>query len=250
MAGLGPGRFADCAGLSGKAKERLDSGMQQMSRHFTSAFSCVPALLFALAIFLNAAQRQQPSFDCRKAATVPEKAICANAELSRLDVQLSRTWKTLLNAFSDSGQRARMKADERAWIARREECGDGDCIGKLYRDQISALTGADPDHRFSGVYEVKDTGSFALYPIGNRYLVSIQTADPRDGRWTCELSGQAESSGDDLKISVEGSVFQARLRDRETLIVGNTGSVAAVASQFCGLNGTFAFSYLRVRLNP
>ena len=141
MAGLGPGRFADCAGLSGKAKERLDSGMEQMSRHFASAFSCVPALLFALAMFLNAAQREQPSFDCRKAATVPEKAICANAELSRLDVQLSRTWKTLLNAFSDSGQRARMKADERAWIAHREECGDNaNCMGKLYRDQISALT--------------------------------------------------------------------------------------------------------------
>jgi uncharacterized protein len=251
MAGLGRGGFADCDGLSGKAKERLDRGMQQMSRHFRSAFSCVPALLFSLSIFVNAAQREQPSFDCRKAATVPEKAICANAELSRLDVQLSRTWKTLLNAFSDSGQRTRMKVDERAWIARREKCGDdSNCIAKLYRDQISALTGADPDHRFSGVYEVKDTGSFALYPIGNRYLVSIQTADPSDGRWTCELSGEAESSGDDLKISVEGSVFQARLRDRETLIVGNTGSVSAVALQFCGLNGTFAFSYLRVRLNP
>lgn len=144
-----------------------------------------------------------------------------------------------------------MKTDQRAWIARRQSCGDdANCIGKLYREQISVLTGTDPDHRFSGVYEVKDTGSFALYPIGNRYLVSIQTADPSDGRWTCELSGEAESSGDDLKISIEGSAFQARLRDRETLIVGNTDSASTVASRFCGLNGTFAFSYLRVRQNP
>ena len=224
-----------------------------MSRHFTPAFGRLAPLLVSLLlpIFVAAAQREQPSFDCRKAATVPEKAICANAELSRLDVQLSRAWKTLINAFSDSDQKTRIRVEQRAWIVRRQGCrDDANCIGKLYREQISALTGADSDHRFSGLYEVKDTGSFALYPIGNRYLVSIQTADPSDGRWTCELSGEAESSGDDLKISVDGSVFQARLRDRETLIVSNTDSVSTVASQFCGLNGTFAFSYLRVRPQP
>jgi len=217
-----------------------------------SASTCLPALLFSflLFIFVNAAQREQPSFDCPKATSVPEKIICANAELSRLDFRLGRTWKTLLDAFSDPAQKTRMKVDQRAWIARRGKCADdGNCIAKLYRDQISALTGADPGHRFSGVYEVKDAGSFALYPIGNRYLVSIQTADPSEGRWTCELTGEAESSGDDLKISVANSVFQARLRDTKTLTVANTDSVSAAASQFCGLHGTFAFSYLRVRLN-
>jgi hypothetical protein len=110
--------------------------------------------------------------------------------------------------------------------------------------------GQDPAHRFSGVYEVKDIGFFALNPIGNRYLVNIQTADPRDGRWECELTGEAEASGDDLKISVEGSVFQARLQDPKTLVVPDTDSVSAASGKFCGLNGTFAFSYLRVGLNP
>jgi hypothetical protein len=32
---------------------------------------------------------------------------------------------------------------------------------------------------------VKDIGFFALYPIGNRYLVHIQSADPRDMRGPC-----------------------------------------------------------------
>lgn len=97
---------------------------------------------------------------------------------------------------------------------------------------------------------MKDIGFFALNPIGNRYLVNIQTADPRDGRWECELTGEAEASGDDLKISVEGSVFQARLQDPKTLVVPDTDSVSAASGKFCGLNGTFAFSYLRVGLNP
>jgi uncharacterized protein len=144
-----------------------------------------------------------------------------------------------------------MRQDQRTWIARRQGCGDDtNCIGKLYRDRLSTLNGADPAHRFSGVYEVKDTGSFRVYPIGNRYLVSIQTADPIQGRWACELTGEAESSGDDLEISVEGSVFQARPQDTKTLVVPNTASVSAASRKFCGLNGTFTFSYLRVRRDP
>jgi uncharacterized protein len=199
----------------------------------------------------NAAPPTQPSFDCRKAASLSEKTICANAELSRLDFQLGRMWKTFLDSFIDSGQLTQMKQDQRTWIALREKCGENaDCIGNLYRDRLATLNGADPAHQFSGVYEVKDIGYFALFPIGNRYLVNIQTADPRDGRWECELAGEAEPSGDDLEINIEGSVFQAHLQDTKTLVVSNTDSVSKAASQFCGLNGTFAFSYLRVRPNP
>jgi len=144
-----------------------------------------------------------------------------------------------------------MKVDQRAWIASRGKCGDDpNCISKLYRDRLSTLSGGDPVHRFSGVYEVKDIGFFALYPIGDRYLVNIQTADPRDGKWECELAGEAESTGDNLKIHIDGLIFEARLRDPDTLVVGDTESVSAVSRQYCGLNGTFAFSYFRVRPNP
>jgi uncharacterized protein len=204
-----------------------------------------------LSVFVYATPREQPSFDCLKAASLSEKTICANAGLSRLDFQLGQTWKALFDDFIDSAQRTQMRQGQRKWIARRQGCGDdASCIGKLYRDRLSVLNGADPAHRFSGVYEVKDIGFFALYPIGDHYLINIQTADPRDGRWECELSGEAGVSGDDLEISVEGSVFQARLQDPKTLVVPNTDSVSAASGKFCGLNGTFAFSYLRVGLNP
>jgi hypothetical protein len=36
MAGLGRGGFADCEGLSGKAKERLDRGIEQMNTFYVS----------------------------------------------------------------------------------------------------------------------------------------------------------------------------------------------------------------------
>jgi len=224
-----------------------------MRRNVIPTAACMSALLvmLLLSVSAEAAPREPPSFDCRKAASVSERTICANATLSGLDFQLGRTWERVLAAFIDSAQRTQMKQDQRTWIALREKCGgDGDCIGKLYRDRLSTLDGTDEAHRFSGVYEVKDIGLFALYPTGNRYLVHVQTADPREGKWECDLTGVAEPSGDDLEIQVEGSVFPVRLRDSETLVVNDTDSVSAASRQFCGLNGTFAFSYLRVRPKP
>jgi uncharacterized protein len=225
----------------------------QMNRHFISTVICISVLLVSalLSSSINAAPPQQPSFDCRKAAAASEKAICANVTLSRLDFQLGRMWQSLLRAFdTDSVQETQMKQDQRAWIVRRTTCGDdANCIGKLYRDRLSALDGTDPAHRFSGEYDVKDVGLFALYPIGDRYLVHVQTADPREGAWECDLSGEAASSGYDLEVSIEGSTFQAHLQDAETLVVRDSDSVHAAASKFCGVNGTFAFTYLRVRLD-
>ena len=192
-----------------------------MGRHFISTLTCISVLCASLlsSISVNAAPREGPSFDCRHTASLSEKTICANVALCRLDFQLGRAWKILLDAFSDSVPKTRMKVDQKTWIARRERCGeDANCIGKLYQDRLSTLNGADPAHRFSGVYEVKDTGSFALYPIGDRYLVSIRTADPRQGSWTCELTGEAESAGDDLEIKVEGLVLSgtsARYRNAD-----------------------------------
>jgi uncharacterized protein len=242
--------FVRRKGETSRSVSRIED---KMSRNVISTVACVSAFLVTLLLPIseNADPGEQPSFDCRKAASVSERTICANTTLAKLDFQLGRTWGTVLAAFIDSAQRTQMKQDQRTWIVLREKCGgDADCIEKLYRDRLSTLVGADQAHRFSGVYEVKDIGLFALYPIGNRYLVHVQTADPREGKWECDLTGEAESSGDDLEIKVAGLVFPAHLRDSETLVVSDAASVSAVSRQFCGLNGTFAFSYLRVRVKP
>jgi uncharacterized protein len=206
--------------------------------------------LICLVLFPSSliAQPGQPSFDCKKASSPTEKAICANDAISRLDLQLHRTWKMLLDNFSlDAAQTAQVRSDQKAWLVHRNDCGaDALCIAKLYRDRITILSGDDPAHRFSGGYQVKGIGFIALYPLGSRYLVSIQTADPQDGKWECQLNGEAESSGDDLNINIEGSAFQAHLHDHETIVILNAEGPNAAAQKFCGLNGTFAFTYRRV----
>jgi uncharacterized protein len=205
-----------------------------------------------LLLSASAAPQEQPSFDCEKASSPSEKTICANAVLSRLDFQLGQTWRKMLEAFDlDDGQTTQIRSDQRAWLVRRNECrDDAKCIGKLYRDRLSALGGSDPAHRFSGQYEGKTLGGLTLYPIGPSYLVEIQTAHPEDARWVCQLNGEAKPNGDDLEITVGDSVFQARLRDAATLVVPNDESTQDAAQKYCGLNGTFAESYHREQKRP
>ena len=84
-----------------------------------------------------------PSFDCAKAATGIEKAICANAALARLDRQVAETYQVVIrNAFEPAAQE-QVRQTQRDWVAKRNKaCGGGDtgsCLTKFYRDRLAAL---------------------------------------------------------------------------------------------------------------
>jgi|ERR1039457_4139413 uncharacterized protein len=216
-------------------------------RIVTGTHVIVTILSLLLSLSANATPREQPSFDCEKASSLSEKAICASTALSHLDLRLGRMWRKMLEDFDlDNGQTVQIKSDQRTRLARRNECKeDANCLGKLYQDRLSVLGGSDPAYRFSGQYGVKSFGGLTLYPIGSRYLVAIQTANPIDARWVCQLNGEAKPNGDDLEITVGDSVFQIHLRGAATLVVPNDERTQDAAQKYCGLNGTFAESYHR-----
>ena len=57
---------------------------------------------------------QAASFDCNKATTETEKAICADPELSALDERMGEAWARLSPLFP--------KANQVNWIHRRDGC--------------------------------------------------------------------------------------------------------------------------------
>lgn len=218
----------------------------------TSRWVSLIGVSLILSVSVHAVPPEGPSFNCSKALSLSEKAICASAALSHLDFRLGQMWKKMLEDFDlDDGQTAQIKSDQRAWLIRRNECKQSaNCLGKLYQDRLSVLDGSDPAHRFSGQYEVKSFGGLTLYPIGPGYLVVIQTAHPDDARWVCQLNGEAKPNGDDLEITVGDSVFHAHLRDAATLVIPNDESTQDAARNYCGFNGIFAESYHRAPSNP
>ena len=88
-----------------------------------------------------------PSFDCAKAATAVEKAICASGDLSALDQQIAEEYKTALSA----GQTT--VAEQRMWLARRDKAclpdNAVDCIRQVLLDRHAFLTGS-PDKYTEG----------------------------------------------------------------------------------------------------
>ncbi|MGH6737435.1 MAG: lysozyme inhibitor LprI family protein [Bradyrhizobium sp.] len=83
------------------------------------------------------------SFDCSKAATVIEHAICADAALARLDRQTAEAYQSALrNAYEPNAQ-AKLRQEQRDWLAKRNAACGGEapaaCLAKFYRDRLAEL---------------------------------------------------------------------------------------------------------------
>lgn len=66
-----------------------------------------------------------PSFDCARASTAVERAICRDAGLSSADGQMAATYKQLIDRL-DGAARAELQKDQARWLAgRNQACSDG-----------------------------------------------------------------------------------------------------------------------------
>jgi uncharacterized protein YecT (DUF1311 family) len=95
--------------------------------------------ILSLTLLLMSLQAGAASFDCNKAATPPEKAICTNAETGRLDERLARLYAIALELLSGSKQT--LKQEQLAWLkSRNSRCGgDNDCLDRAYHERIMLL---------------------------------------------------------------------------------------------------------------
>lgn len=72
----------------------------------------------------------RPSFDCAKARSVPEKLICADSDLARMDRELGRLYSQAKRAAPDAA--AFQRVSDREWRRREAECRDRECLVSWY----------------------------------------------------------------------------------------------------------------------
>lgn len=78
------------------------------------------------------------SFDCNKAATVTEKLVCSNSEISLLDDKVSAAYK---GAIAKANNSAIIKARQRDWIKSvRNQCQDSTCLTQVYTNRLEQLS--------------------------------------------------------------------------------------------------------------
>lgn len=78
----------------------------------------------------------KPSFDCAKAKSVSEQAICASPELALYDLSVAEAYRRL----KDSGDAAKIRAfaaTQKKWLAKRENCKqDKLCLADTMLDRV------------------------------------------------------------------------------------------------------------------
>ncbi len=90
--------------------------------------------LLLLVMCVSAAQAV--SFDCQKAKTFIEKAICQNPDLSQLDDELGSLYQL---ALTDNKNPTVFKKQQLGWLKQRDTCQTVECVKKSYKQRIATL---------------------------------------------------------------------------------------------------------------
>jgi uncharacterized protein len=85
-------------------------------------------------------RESKPYFDCEKAASKIERQICDDTLLSKLDSVLADNYSSML-ASDFGGSKASLKAEQRAWISKRDVCKNRKCLIEAYRVRIDETCG-------------------------------------------------------------------------------------------------------------
>lgn len=91
--------------------------------------------LVALSVFVSSAYAV--SFDCQKAKTFTEKAICQDPELSTLDDDLDAAYQA---AEVNTKNLKALKKQQAKWLKERDTCQTSGCVKKAYQKRIIDLS--------------------------------------------------------------------------------------------------------------
>ena len=106
------------------------------------AFVAAAVLASAAVTAAPVSAQTTPSYNCKRAATFVEKAICQTPSLATRDRRMSRLYFDLRARLRAEGypQDARELQDsQRVWLARRDRCQTIDCLTRAYDDRIFYL---------------------------------------------------------------------------------------------------------------
>jgi uncharacterized protein len=198
--------------------------------------------------------RGGPSFDCRKAASPTEKAICGSAELSGLDSRMAAAWKRSIQVFADADALlAPLRTEQREWVAKRNACGASvSCLENAYLERTAVLEfrpapKATPVDGFVGNFDHEGFMTVSIQRSdATSARVLIDGSDPVSGRWTCHFEGIGTVKGNRLEAAgfeTEGKLILER--DGDGIKIPDLDSNLAANQGYCGLNGAMTFTFRR-----
>mgnify|MGYP003385461816 CR=1 FL=1 len=117
-------------------------------------------LFLCTLMMLLPASVRAASFDCLKAQTFIENAICKNGRLSLLDGQLAKAYQRALDiAFAPDA----LKEEQRNWLSKvRNNCQNVGCLANTYEERLKSLKAYDERQRSHSDQMVCEFAELAL----------------------------------------------------------------------------------------
>ena len=174
-----------------------------------------PSAVLAGVLLFAASAAQASSFDCTKAASPSEKAICNDPYTAMLDGELGERWRVALAQVADPKA---LKLDQRQWLKTRDQCAaDVGCLRRRYLMRITELGYVAVPFNW--------TATWQRVPASESDGAELQTRQRGAGPLDFDLSAASGGNSGDLQ-------GQARLQ-------GGTASFAEADCQlkFVPLNG-------------
>ncbi len=207
------------------------------------------------------------SFDCAKAITFVEKAICSEKHLSSLDDLLALAYQ---KAFANTLNLQELKAEQKTWLtAVRNQCPDSTCLENAYRQRILMLdTVTKPVFAnliFNGSFEqpLLTDHSWAVFKNIPSWVstsgagIEIQhnvAGTPFDGNQYVELDSNNNSSMSQTVSTVPGTQYLLSvaysprpgvpLRSNGIQVLFDGEPLGTVQQNGCGLSDTKFTKYI------
>jgi uncharacterized protein YecT (DUF1311 family) len=208
-----------------------------------------------LAAALERGNVVKPSFDCAKAASPAEQAICAEPDLAGADATLADLYRQAMAARrGDPAAAGALRREQRAWLAARDQScgGEVQCLKAALAARSAALipaaeasAGGAPAQAAGSLYRNR-RGQVELTPLaGGNARFAITTTGPQGA------CGLPDPSDDDTALRIEGGyVFRSADGDcTVTLTVTQdrvTVGAAGQCAQYCGVHAPgFTGTYRR-----
>ncbi|ADO44140.1 Conserved hypothetical protein (plasmid) [Ketogulonicigenium vulgare Y25] len=191
------------------------------------------------ALVLPSFAAAQAGFDCAKAQTDTEFAICKDAKIAAADLAMTRAYTALMERAGAPLQ-SLLRADQRAFLAQRTESYDTAGTSDAAFERLHFQT----ENRMSMLQRVtldevpglvgtwrsaNGTITIAPSPDDSSFItVEAVAADQANGSWLCEYSGDLILSGpDSAAMETLGGVFG----------VARSGAVLIIAQPYCSEAG-------------
>ncbi len=174
------------------------------------------------------------SFNCQKASSFIEHTICNDTVLSKLDDDLSITYK---NVFKHSNEKEQLKKEQFDWInSDRNNCQTVNCLRQSYSNRISFLDSYnnknnDSQNNIVGSYALKESSITINSDLSFVYI----NVNPTNGNM-CSIESQKFSKVNKIFIwqSEEANCGLEITQTKSNQI--NLSTRGEECYYFCGMN--------------